>query len=200
MKVILASLIMFLVSCTSELSQSSSSTNISVPTRSVQAKTNSISDTAKVITQFISSYGLDSNTSAKYADTIIHYSKQKGVDPKLSAAFFAKESGFNKSATGSSGEIGIAQLMPSTAKWVAEDLDSSSYSKSKVRNPYVNMRLGITLLKYFHTKYNNKVECVAVAYNGGIKYGNLRCGGEAVPSKMVTYYRKVSSMYANLKG
>jgi soluble lytic murein transglycosylase-like protein len=54
-------------------------------------------------------------------DQIVASASRIGVDPALALAVAQRESGFNQNARGSSGEIGIFQLMPETAAQLGVD-------------------------------------------------------------------------------
>ncbi|HAW71136.1 MAG TPA: transglycosylase, partial [Firmicutes bacterium] len=55
-----------------------------------------------------------------YADTIKIEADRNGLDPMLVQAVVRVESRFNPSAKSSKGAIGLMQLMPETADWIAE--------------------------------------------------------------------------------
>lgn len=57
-------------------------------------------------------------------DSIMRYSQQYDLNPKLVAALIARESRFNPSAVSKSGAIGLGQLLPSTVEHL------------KIENPY----------------------------------------------------------------
>ncbi len=95
---------------------------------------------------------------------LLDASERAGVDYRLILAMADKESGMNPRAVGRSGEVGLLQLLPSTAALVAKRLDDTSYESpvvSKDRNgrphysflgsladPKVNVRYGIEYLRW----------------------------------------------------
>lgn len=76
-----------------------------------------------------------------------------------------------KPLTSSAGAIGAAQVMPDTAKWVAESLLKQPFDDVRYKNyPEYNKALGKTYFEHLNTKYNNTTLAV-LAYNWGD--GNL---------------------------
>ncbi len=67
--------------------------------------------------------------------SIVSYSKQYNVNPKLVTALIARESRFNKYAISSSGACGLGQLLPSTASGlgVSDPFDIDQNVKGTVR-------------------------------------------------------------------
>lgn len=79
----------------------------------------SVSDKS-AIQSFIQKYR-NPEESQIIADSILKYSTEYNVNPKLIAAMMARESRFNPNAVSSSGAIGLGQLLPSTAKGLNVD-------------------------------------------------------------------------------
>ena len=68
-----------------------------------------------------------------------HAAAVHGVDPALLACIVEAESGGDPNAVGAAGEVGLAQLMPSTAAFIAEHAGLGEYD---LRNPAHNLWLG----------------------------------------------------------
>lgn len=94
--------------------------------------------------------------SSSVSDFIAEQAPSYGVPPSLAVAVAQKESGFNQSAVGSSGEIGVFQLMPGTAAQLGvnpSDLDQ-------------NVQGGLTYLQSLYSRFGNWTQALQ-AYNGG---------------------------------
>jgi soluble lytic murein transglycosylase-like protein len=88
--------------------------------------------------------------------TIEAEAQAQGVDPTLAVAVANQESGLNPSALGSSGEIGLFQLMPATAASLG--VDPSDVSQ--------NIQGGIRYLKEQLSTFGDTAQALA-AYNWG---------------------------------
>lgn len=86
------------------------------------------------------------------------------VDPALIKAIMKQESGFNPAARGSSGEIGLMQLMPKTADWLNVD----------PKDIQQNIEGGAKYLHILSTQFKTLDEVIA-AYNAG--QGNIERRG-----------------------
>lgn len=80
-----------------------------------------------------------------------------GVPPGLISTIVQLESGGNPDAVGTSGEHGLAQLMPATARTLGVD----------PRDPQQAIRGAATLLRHLMTKYRGDIAKVLAAYNEG---------------------------------
>ena len=96
------------------------------------------------------------------------------MDRALIYAFMRQESGFNEKAKSPMGAIGLMQLMPRTASYVANDQTLHRRNKWKLYNPEYNLELGQKYLAYLLSDQSVAGDLfrLAVAYNAGP--GNLR--------------------------
>lgn len=95
-----------------------------------------------------------------------------GVDPFLVLAVMREESAYIPKAVSSSDARGLMQLLPSTAKWIAEDKLKVPYREAALFNPELNIQLGTWYLGYLLREFGGDVAKAVAAYNGGP--GNLR--------------------------
>jgi len=84
------------------------------------------------------------------------------IDPKVAFGLVRTESGFKNSATSPVGAIGLTQLMPATARWMQRGV-----TRSDLRNPEVNLRIGFRYLRELIEKYDGDTELALTAYNRG---------------------------------
>ena len=59
-------------------------------------------------------------TPELYADLIATHAAENGIPVQLAEAVVRHESNFNPRVTGRAGEIGLMQIKPKTAAWIAE--------------------------------------------------------------------------------
>ena len=78
-----------------------------------------------------------------YSDIVYRYALEKELDPFLIAGVIRTESKFNTQARSPKGALGLMQMMPETAKWIAEQMDfPTDFDISHLENPEVNIRMG----------------------------------------------------------
>jgi len=72
---------------------------------------------------------------------IARYAEKYRIENSLVAGVIMSESKFQNEVHSDRGAIGLMQLMPSTAKWIAEQLEDS-YDMEKLHEPEMNIRFG----------------------------------------------------------
>jgi len=100
--------------------------------------------------------GLGSASITSIQSLITSVANQFNVPPSIALAVAQKESGFNQAAVGSSGEIGVMQLMPATAAGLG--VDPSDLNQ--------NVTGGVSLLASLYQQFGNWSDALA-AYNAG---------------------------------
>jgi soluble lytic murein transglycosylase-like protein len=78
---------------------------------------------------------------ASYRALIAKEAAQQGLAPEIAEAIMAVESGFNPGAIGGAGEIGLMQILPSTARMLG-----FTGSTSDLAIPETNIHFGVTYL------------------------------------------------------
>lgn len=101
----------------------------------------------------------------KYKESIFNYSQEYNIDKELIASIINAESSFKTDAISKKGAIGLMQLMPSTAQWIADKLDIQ-YNDELLYNPDYNIHLGTYYLSYLKRKFNDTT-VILCAYNAG---------------------------------
>lgn len=107
-------------------------------------------------------------------DIVLDCARRHGVDPRLVMAVIWQESKFDPSNVSHVGAIGLMQLMPETAKWVAAQKGTKDLDLRTLYDPGVNLDYGTWYLKHLLKAVANQapgIEWVLAAYNGGI--GNV---------------------------
>jgi hypothetical protein len=118
---------------------------------------------------------------------VARMAKEAGVDPVLAVAVAYKEGSLRTNAPrGTSGEIGMMQVMPDTGKGLG-------YDEKKLAIPNQNIKAGIEYLKLALKETENDSRLAAIFYNGGPKAINaLKTGQEPDPS-VFDYVRALNS-------
>ncbi len=108
----------------------------------------------------------DAKFPLPWADVLLPAAEASHLDPYLAYAIMRQESRFNVRANSSAGAKGLMQLMPFTAKRIAEQADWSEFDPEQVFDPEVNIRLSLEYLKVLHGYFTDPLYSVA-SYNAG---------------------------------
>lgn len=100
-------------------------------------------------------------------NVILSESAKYNFDPFFLMAVIQNESSFNPMAKGTSGEIGLMQILPTTAKWLAKKFKMKWNNKYDLENPVFNIKLGAIYLNKLRSKFNNHGQLYLAAYNMG---------------------------------
>ena len=101
-----------------------------------------------------------------YLEKVKEYAKEYGIETSLVLAIINTESGFNRFAFSNKGAVGLMQIVPSTASFIAEDLGFLEFEWNQLYDADTNIRFGCYYLHYLKNKFNS-VEEVLFAYNAG---------------------------------
>jgi soluble lytic murein transglycosylase len=101
-----------------------------------------------------------------HRDTLAAASRQWNVDEALLFGLIRQESRFNPAARSRAGAMGLMQLMPATARWVAKQMPLQSYRPAQLTQPEVNVAMGTY---YFHRVLADLGDTVlaTAGYNAG---------------------------------
>jgi soluble lytic murein transglycosylase len=101
------------------------------------------------------------------AAVIREQAAEKHLDPALIAAVIYAETKFEP-RTSSAGALGLMQLLPATAEYIAHLSGGVRFTTSDLATPRINVAYGSWYLRYLLDHYEgNELEAVA-AYNGGL--------------------------------
>jgi soluble lytic murein transglycosylase-like protein len=100
-----------------------------------------------------------------YQELIINYAKKKQLNPLLVLALMRQESRFQSQVISPSGAIGLMQLMPKTADWIARKLNLNNYD---LTNPEDNIRLGSWYLQENLDRHDDNTLLAVASYNAGV--------------------------------
>ena len=105
----------------------------------------------------------------KYESTVIAAGREAGVSPSLVAGVILAEIGFNPKAQSEVGALGLMQLMPDTARWIAEthQIEVAQADNRRLQEPELNIYLGAYYLAWLLQRFDNKSVEALAAYNAG---------------------------------
>ncbi|NMX24345.1 transglycosylase SLT domain-containing protein [Dissulfurirhabdus thermomarina] len=89
------------------------------------------------------------------------------IDPAWALALMRQESAFDTRARSRSGALGLMQLMPGTARFVARRRDLPLRSLDEVFRAETNIRLGIGYLEMVRDRFGGNPVLATAAYNAG---------------------------------
>jgi len=104
---------------------------------------------------------------APHRDALSDLLKQQELDEAWVYGLIRQESRFITDARSSAGAMGLMQLMPATAKWVAKKMGMQKYRKTFVADVNTNLTLGTYYLKHVLTLLDNQPLLASAAYNAG---------------------------------
>ena len=102
-----------------------------------------------------------------YKSQVLEMAQARQLDPALIYGVMRRESLFDPLARSSVGALGLMQLMPTTARRVAQTLGMKRPRKSDILRIDNNIRFGTHYLKTVMNRFDNNVALAAAAYNAG---------------------------------
>lgn len=102
-----------------------------------------------------------------YEQEIKSYAKNNRIPPEFVYAIIRQESSFRENATSSAGAMGLMQVMPRTAKMVAQRNKIAYQDQKQLFVSQKNLMIGIGYLQHLAKQFNNHPALMAAAYNAG---------------------------------
>jgi len=93
--------------------------------------------------------------------------QEQAIDVALLFGIARQESRFAADIVSSAGAVGLMQLMPPTAQWVAKQLNRADYRPSQISDAGVNTQFGAFYFKYWLERLDRMQALAAAAYNAG---------------------------------
>ena len=108
-------------------------------------------------------------------------SRKYGVSSDMIFAVIQAESSFDPLAVSNRGAVGLMQLLPSTARGLAQELNIHWTDDSILWDPLTNIEMGTYYLRTLLSRFNN-VEVALAAYNHGpTRIAALQADSAALP-------------------
>jgi soluble lytic murein transglycosylase len=102
-----------------------------------------------------------------YSDLVTQEARQRDIDPLVVYALMRQESEFVPGALSHADARGLAQVIPSTAQGIADQLGDKDYRAADLYLPYVSIRYGTYYLASNMPQFDRKLLPTLAAYNGG---------------------------------
>lgn len=99
-----------------------------------------------------------------FAAPIQDWSTQRRLNPMLVSALIRQESRFEPQIQSAVGAVGLMQVMPDTADWIADQVDVEPFNLEK---PEDNIKLGTWYLDFTHQEYGDNSLFAIASYNAG---------------------------------
>jgi soluble lytic murein transglycosylase len=115
----------------------------------------------------------------------------KHLDPALIAAVIYAESKFEP-RTSPAGALGLMQLLPATAYYIARLSGGASFTSADLATPRINVAYGSYYLRYLLDHYSGQETPALAAYNGGIAnadrwLASARAAGEPLTLQRIPF-------------
>lgn len=144
------------------------------PSREVRAPAGVATKPARFVSRFVAAETrrrMRKTSSARVAretaKAIVGEANRRGVDPLLLMAIIEHESGFRPHARGRHGEIGLMQIRPESAAWIASRAGLPYEGPEQLKNPIFNIRLGAAYVGFLRARLNGPSLQYLSAYNMG---------------------------------
>ena len=103
----------------------------------------------------------------RYRDKVEEYSARYSVDKYLAVSVMKVESNFTEGAISKSGAVGLMQIMPETAYWIAYRLEEDPPSITRLHDCDTNIKYGIWYLGELEDEFFGNDILALAAYNAG---------------------------------
>lgn len=102
-----------------------------------------------------------------YKNAVTFYAERYGLDESLVAGVILTESKFKPEAVSPRGAIGLMQIMPETANWIAYQIEDDTFSIEKLNEAQLNIKYGTWYLASLYEEFQGNEVLSLAAYNAG---------------------------------
>jgi soluble lytic murein transglycosylase len=132
----------------------------------------------------------------EYEQLVRANARNRDLEPAFVAAVIYAESRFDPNARSSAGAVGLMQLLPGTARFIARKTGGKDFVVADLRDPEINVRYGTWLLGYLRDRYDGDLTTALAAYHAGpanVDEWRRRGDGIGFP-ETASYVREVERM------
>ncbi len=104
---------------------------------------------------------------APYREEAMRYAAEYQLDPAWVYGLMRQESRFTLRARSDVGALGLMQIMPATARWIARRLGLGDFHASSTHDLDTNLRFGTYYLRYALDGLSNQPVLATAGYNAG---------------------------------
>lgn len=104
---------------------------------------------------------------APYRELARQAARENDIDEAWVYGLMRQESRFVNVARSSVGAAGLMQIMPATARWIAQRLGIKRFQVNEMQNPARNIQFGAYYLKHVQTTLDGSPVLATAAYNAG---------------------------------
>ncbi|ASS77128.1 lytic transglycosylase [Tumebacillus algifaecis] len=102
-----------------------------------------------------------------HAETIRQAAEKNNLDPLLIASIIRVESKFRAENVSKVGAVGLMQLMPETADWIAKESDIPYRGTVDLSDPETNIHMGSWYITSLIKQFKGNRAAAIAAYNAG---------------------------------
>jgi soluble lytic murein transglycosylase len=102
-----------------------------------------------------------------YQEVVFDVAQRRNIDPLLLFSLIRHESLFDTNATAAAGEKGLMQVIPSTAEYIAGQINWPDYQHSDLFRPYAGIEFGSYYLEEQLRRFDDNVPVALSGYNAG---------------------------------
>jgi soluble lytic murein transglycosylase len=103
----------------------------------------------------------------RHEDVIRQQARDKRLDASLIAGVIYAESKFREGRTSDAGAVGLMQITPDTARFIARRSGGSAFKIKDLGDAQVNISYGSYFLRYLLDRYGGNEPLALAAYNAG---------------------------------
>jgi len=126
---------------------------------------------------------------APYRDSLQENLHKHGLEEAWVYGLMRQESRFAPKAKSSAGAVGLMQIMPDTARWVARQIGMKGYRKGLIHQLDVNIKLGTFYMKTVSSQFAGNPVLASAAYNAGPMRARQWC--DARPMEGAIYIESI---------